>query len=196
MSHYSVEDLGLVQTLPNLVTISPCDPVEAKLAARYALASDKPVYIRLAKSGEQSLHGDDLFDISQPYLMRDGGEVAIIFHGSISAEVIVAYETLKNAGRPPRLISVPTLQPLDTAALLALLDRVTHVISVEEHFTNCGLGRMVAQLKSDAAASWGLSLLGIPPHYIHAVRNTAGLRATFGLTAGDIVKAAAAVMGR
>ena len=72
MTHYSVEDIGVAKTLPNLAIISPCDPVEAQLAAQYALDSKMPVYIRLAKRGEPVLHQNTDFDLRRPMVLRDG----------------------------------------------------------------------------------------------------------------------------
>jgi transketolase len=66
MSHYSIEDIGLVQTLPDLVAISPMDPAEARAAARYALDSSHPVYVRLAKNNEPSFHKSSDMDITLP----------------------------------------------------------------------------------------------------------------------------------
>lgn len=187
MSHYSIEDIGLVQTLPNLVAISPMDPVEAKSAARYALHCDKPVYVRLAKRGEPSFHQENLLDITAPQIIREGAGTAIVFHGSISLEVMAAYAVLREKERAPLVISVPTLQPLDTAALLSILSGVRHVVCVEEHFTNCGLGSMLLRLKAEQSPSWKLSVLGIPPHFIHKISDCHGLRAEYGISAADIV---------
>ncbi|MDH4028594.1 MAG: transketolase, partial [Nitrospirota bacterium] len=44
MTHYSIEDVGLARTLPNLTVISPADPIEAGLAALYSLDAENPVY--------------------------------------------------------------------------------------------------------------------------------------------------------
>jgi transketolase len=195
MSHYSVEDLGVVQTLPNLVTISPIDPVEARAAARYALSCEKPLYVRIAKSGEPIIHPDEAIDITTPQVIRQGTGAAIVFHGSIAAEVLAAYETLAAKGRAPLLLSVPTLQPLDSVALSDRLATVNHVVCVEEHFTNCGLGKMLACLKAETAARWGLTLMGIPPHFIHEIRKTGGLRESFGMAAADLVSAVESALG-
>jgi transketolase C-terminal domain/subunit len=118
-----------------------------------------------------------------------------VFHGSIAGEVLAAYEQLAANGRAPLLISVPTVQPLDTVALVELLAPVNHVVCVEEHFTNCGLGSKLASLKGESAASWRLSLLGIPPHFIHEIRKTGGLRQSFGMAAADIVRAVESTTG-
>lgn len=189
MSHYSVEDLGLAATLPNLVTMSPMDPVEATAAARYALDCSQPAYVRLAKRGEPVFHKNTAIDITTPQVIREGKGTAVVFHGSISNSVMAAYAALQTAGRAPLLISVPTVQPLDTTALLALLASVTHVVCVEEHFVNCGLGSMISRLKAEHAPNWKLTLMGIPHQFIHAIRNTDGLRDNFGISPEGIAKA-------
>src|SRR3989338_193959 len=90
MTHYSVEDLGIAQTLPNLKVFSPIDPIEAKLAARYSLNCGSPVYVRLAKRGEPNMHKNENFDITEPQLIEEGEDIAILFHGSIGLEVLKA----------------------------------------------------------------------------------------------------------
>ena len=192
MSHYSVEDIGLVQTLPDLTAISPIDPVEAKAAANHALACRGPVYVRLPKNGEPVFHDNTPLDISRPQLIREGHGTALICHGSIADQVMAAHEILKARGTAPAVISVPTVQPLDVPALMAILVGVGQVVCIEEHFTNCGLGSILARLKAETGAGWRLTNLGIRPQSIHLVRKTAGLRAHLGISAADIVAAAEA----
>src|SRR3989338_11563341 len=52
ITHYSIEDIALARTLPNMIILSPSDPLEAMKCAEYAIKSKKPVYIRISKSGE------------------------------------------------------------------------------------------------------------------------------------------------
>jgi transketolase len=189
MSHYAVEDLGLVQTLPNLTTISPMDPVEARAAAGFALESAGPVYVRLAKRGEPCFSREENPDISLPQIVREGGGTAIVFHGSVSLEVMNAATVLQEKGICPLLISVPMIQPLAIGLLLEMLAKVERVVCVEEHFANCGLCSILARLKVEHAAGWRLTQLGISPQFIHEVGSTADLRASFGIAAADIVRA-------
>ncbi len=192
MSHYAVEDLGLVQTMPNLVTLSPMDPIEARAAADFALDCASPVYVRLAKRGEPCYSRAASPDITIPQIVREGSGTAIVFHGSISVEVMAAAAILREQGCCPLLLSVPTVQPLASGHLLEMLAAVEHVVCVEEHFVNCGLGSMLARLRGEQSDCWGLTLLGIPPHFIHEIGSTEGLRASFGIAAADIVRAVAA----
>ncbi len=195
MSHYSVEDLGLVQTLPNLVTISPIDPVEARAAAVYALDSVRPLYVRLAKRGEPSFCVNAITDITAPNIIREGAGTAVVFHGSIANEVVAAHDVLQASGVAPLLISVPTLQPLAAEALLGILANVQQVICVEEHFVNCGLGSILARLKAENSARWGLTTMGIPAQFIHEVGSTEDLRASYAIAAADIVRTVVALQG-
>ena len=195
MSHYAVEDLGVSRTLPNLTVISPMDPVEAKAAADFVLGCDKPAYIRLAKRGEPVFHTGDISTIASPLVVREGEGTAIVFHGTIAQEVMAAYAELTVKGHFPMLVSVPTVQPLDTAALRPLLAEMNHVICVEEHFVNCGLGSVLAQEKAERPTGWGLTVMGIPPHFIHDIGTSAELRSLSGISAADIVRVVMSVSG-
>jgi len=186
MTHYSIEDIGVARTLPNLTVISPMDPVEARLAAVYSLSSEGPVYVRLAKRGEPKIHDTEDFDITFPPTVRKGEDVAVLFHGSISAEVMKAYDELEKENIHPELISVPVLQPLNRHYLMDKLKDKKLVITVEEHFENSGLGGMLKVLYSEYRPQWRLKTMGIPYGYIHDIKTQQGMREYFGISAGDI----------
>jgi transketolase C-terminal domain/subunit len=103
-------------------------------------------------------------------------------------ETLSAWNCLNDAGITPLLISLPTIQPLDIDALETLLNGITTVIVVEEHYESCGLGSIMANLAVERARSFHLIKIGIPAEFIHAVNNTAGLRKKFGIDAGSIVE--------
>jgi transketolase len=170
------------------------DPVEAKAAADFALESDRPVYVRLAKRGEPCYSREGTPDVTRPQLVREGEGAAIVFHGSISLEVMTAAAMLQEQGLSPLLISVPMVQPLAVAPLLEMLSAVSHVVCVEEHFVTCGLGSMLARLRGERSARWELSLMGIPPQFIHEIGTTGELRAHCGIAAADIARVVAAAV--
>ena len=186
MTHYSVEDIGLVQTLPNLKVFSPIDPVEARLVAQYSLDADSPVYVRLAKRGEPRIHKDENIDITRPQEIRAGEDVAIVFHGSISVEVLKAGELLGEQRIYPRLISIPMIQPLDIDRLNEMLSDMKYVVSVEEHFVGSGLGSILSKAYAKMLPPWRLLTLGIRDGFIHEIKNTEGMRDYFGISAEKI----------
>jgi transketolase len=115
ITHYSVEDIAIARTLPNMVILSPADTFEAEKSAEYAYRSTDPVYIRLAKSGEPDIHKEYPESIAAPLVIRDGGEVALLFHGSIGPEVMRAVEGMEHS---PIVISLPMVQPFRSEMLL------------------------------------------------------------------------------
>lgn len=186
VSHYAVEDIGLARTLPNLTVISPADPLEAKAAACYALTAREPVYVRLAKSGEPALTTEVVEDITAPRVVSGGGDIAILFHGSIADEVVAARDALAAEGVRPMLVSVPLLQPLQGERLRELLKGVKGVISVEEHFAETGLGGILKCLYATVRPPWSLRTLGVPDRFIHDVCDRGGMRVRLGISSADI----------
>jgi len=188
MTHYSIEDIGLAQTLPNLTVFSPIDPIEAKAVARYSLKSKTPVYVRLPKRGEPNIHKNVIKDITLPQIICEGNEIAIIFHGSISIEVIEARRKLKEKNITPLLISMPMIQPLRFKELSMMLKNIKHVLCVEEHFESCGLYSRLAREYLRHLPKWRLHSLGIPDHFIHAILKTEAMRQSFCISAKAITE--------
>lgn len=188
MTHYSIEDVALAKTLPNLTVYSPCDPVEARAAAMASLVASGPCYIRLAKRGEPDIHEAELDDISGPLTVREGERVAILFHGSIGGEALAAAEKLAANGVNARVVSVPTVQPLAADVLFESLGGFQHVVSVEEHYVTSGLGDTLASEYVSRKPSWELHRLGVPYGFVHAIRDQAGMREDFGISASKIAE--------
>jgi transketolase len=195
MTHYSVEDLGIARSLPNLEVLSPCDPIEARLAARHALTAPHPVFVRLAKRGEPTLHTTSDFDITRPCVLQQGDDLALVFHGSIGEEVVQAARILRTQYCvSPRVISVPRVQPVPLQPLAQALTGVREVMVIEEHYTDSGLGSVLQAPLN--ALGWNVHLLGIAPQFIHHVMTAAGLREHFGISAARIAEAACQISNR
>jgi transketolase len=186
MTHYAIEDIGIARSMPNLSIISPIDPVEAAKAAQYALSADHPVYVRLAKRGEPTLHPSDNIDITNPNVLQDGRHVGLICHGSIGEEVLKAGRALSANGIQARIISMPMIQPVAGQALVDLVEDLSHIVTVEEHYTSCGLGNLMTDLVMEKKLVCSVRKLGIPHQFIHRILNTAGMRNHFGIDAAGI----------
>ncbi|WP_324065584.1 transketolase C-terminal domain-containing protein, partial [Klebsiella pneumoniae] len=76
----------------------------------------------------------------------EGEDVALVATGSTVHEVVEAAQQLADLGIQAKVVSVPSIRPCDTAALLAALQPCGSVITVEEHNVNGGLGSLVAEV--------------------------------------------------
>lgn len=184
VTHYSVEDIAIARTLPNLTILSPADKTEATECIKYALKNPNPTYIRLAKNSDLSIHKTNKINIEHPLIVKDGYGTAVLFHGSIAEEVMKS--GFKNSS--VMFISIPTLQPIDFKALMRNLKDVHTIITIEEHFKDGGLGSIISDWLVKEQLSFKLIKLGITNEFIHAIKSTAGMRDLYGISAEKISK--------
>ena len=52
-THQAIEDIGLMRMIPNMTVICPCDANEMKNLVLETLNHKGPIYIRLAKGGDE-----------------------------------------------------------------------------------------------------------------------------------------------
>ncbi len=189
MTHYSIEDLGICQALPNLTVISPIDPIETAAAVQYAAKATSPVYIRIAKAGEPNIRQDNCPDILQPAIISEGEDIAILSYGNIFNEALEAIASLATKQIHPRLITVPTIQPFPETALESLLHGCHTVITLEEHFQTGGLASRMAELICRRRLNKKLIPLALPNKFIHDINNAQGLRKKYGIDAAAVKQA-------
>jgi transketolase len=151
--YFETQDLALLRPVPNLAVIVPADAVEARQALATALQHPGPAYIRLADLPEAPLCSEDyVFAIGRAVKMRDGADVAMICTGRQTLRALHAAAILETVSIRAGVLHVPTVQPLDTEAVLAVAEGVRLVVTAEEHGTRGGLGEAVAEALSGGSA--------------------------------------------
>lgn len=187
MTHYVVEDIALCKTLPNLNIFSPCDPIEMDAAFAYAYESKNPSYIRIPKNGEPELHKAPVKDITKPQVLREGKDVLVIFHGSISDEVLKACDVLEQKGIGVCAVSNPCVSTI-SSDLIDMISLFPQVYCVEEHYEYGGLGTMIADACNNLGVLKKINKIAIKNEYIHKVGNRDFLRKHYHIDADSIVK--------
>jgi len=136
VTHMALEDLGIVRCIPNLMVASPSD-YYATIAIAKALARQHgPAYIRLGRDPSPVLFGQGYsFTPGKANVLLDtGNDIGIITTGIILSEVWPAARMLaEQHGVGVRLIEMPTLKPIDEAAIVSLAQQTTHMVTIEEH---------------------------------------------------------------
>ncbi len=145
-THFAVEDLAIMRALPNLSILSPADPLEARCAATLAVKHSGPMYIRLGKNGEPSLHSDEVsFDLTKLIELLPAGDMTLIATGSIAFHAFQAATTLRGEGYSVGMYTCPSIHPFDHDTLAHICRRSRWVISVEEHTPVGGLSSLIAE---------------------------------------------------
>lgn len=165
-THHSLHDIAALRAINNVQIIVPADNFEAREAVKAAAASDKPVYLRFGKAPLYDLPRlNDRFAIGSARIVRDGTDIAFIATGETVIHALLAAESLAAAQISAKVVSVPTIRPLDEATILATARSCRAVVTVEEHLVHGGLGEAVAALLLQAGIGPKFKIIGIPDEY-------------------------------
>ncbi len=162
-THHSLHDLAALRAINNLTIIVPADNFETREAVRYAAAAKRPVYLRFGKAAMYDLHGPGAtFEAGRAIALREGREAAFLATGETVVHALLAAGNLAEEGISARVLSLPTVKPLDTAAILSAARECRAVITVEEHMVHGGLGEACAAIILQAGVSVPFRIVGIP----------------------------------
>jgi len=146
-SHQAVEDLSLITSLPGFTVIVPADAIETAQAVKAAASGYGPFYIRLARLKVPLVYTDDYrFELGKAVMMRQGKDVTIIAIGILVAAALEAAENLKKEGIDCCVLNMPTIKPIDEAAIIKAATDTGAIVTAEEHLEHGGLGSIVAQV--------------------------------------------------
>jgi len=144
-SHHAIEDLALIGSLPGFTVIIPADAIETAQAVRAAATSDGPFYIRLCRPKTPLVYDEDYrFQLGKAVTMRQGRDATIIAIGLMVAEALKAADNLAGEGIHCRVVNMPTLKPVDEAAIIEAATETGAIVTAEEHLEHGGLGSEVA----------------------------------------------------
>lgn len=157
-THHGVEDLGVMSLLPHMTVFAPGDPVETRWATRTLVERPGPAYLRLGKAGEPIVHkSEPTFEFGKAVQVIDGTQATLISTGGMLEMAVKVASLLATRGVSIRVLSMPTLRPLDKDRIIAEAKRVGRIVTLEEHGPG-GLGTMVGECLAQA----GLGIRFVP----------------------------------
>lgn len=191
VSHHSTEDIAIMRALPNMFVMAPCDCVEAEAATYAMISHDGPVYYRCGYKSEKNIHEGRIdFSIGKSIRIRDGNDATVIFTGPIGFNAMLAVDALRLEGIKCRLISMHTIKPIDSSAIINAAKETGCIITIEEHNISGGLGSAVAEVLMDSCTNVSLfKRIAFPDLYVSKVGSQEWLRAQYGLSSEGIAEA-------
>ena len=94
--------------------------------------------------------------------MREGTDIAMIATGETVIHALLAAGELDLRGISCRVLSMHTIKPLDTEAILRAGRECGAVVTVEEHTVNGGLGEACAGVLMQGGIAKPFRIVGIP----------------------------------
>lgn len=162
-THHSIHDLAALRAISNIAILVPADNFETRESIRAAARAKHPVFIRFGKARMYDLHDPATkFEVGKAITLRTGNDVAFIATGETVIHCLLAAAQLADAGLDCRVLSMHTVRPLDTDAVLRAGRECRAVVTAEEHSVHGGLGEACAAVLMQAGVAAPMRIVGIP----------------------------------
>lgn len=161
LSHYGLEDIGVMRLQPGLRVIAPADDRQVR-ACLYATWRERmPIYYRIEKESTGVIAGlNGSFEPQHVQIVRDGNDCLLLSVGAISNEVAAAAEALSDHGLKCAHGIMADINPPPREHLEAILRQHRLVLTVEAHYLTGAIGSLVAETVAEAGLTCRLKRLG------------------------------------
>jgi transketolase len=165
-SQMGLEDIAMFRTIPGSVILYPCDAVSAERAVEQAARHRGICYIRSSRPKTAVLYSnEEQFPIGGSKTLRKSANdrATVIAAGITVPEALKAASKLEADGIAIRVIDAYSVKPIDADGIVAAAKATRgHVIVVEDHYEDGGLGDAVLEAVGSQAKVVKLAVHEIP----------------------------------
>lgn len=161
-THYTIEDLAVMRSIPNITIMSPADGASAVKQFELARKAEGAVYMRLTGNLNCPMvyKEETAFEIGKAKLLKEGNDVVIYAVGTMVSAAIKAAALLEEKGISATVYDMFTVKPIDREAVNACKSYKL-AVTIEEHNKMGGLGAAVAEVMTEQVGMPKLLRCGI-----------------------------------
>ncbi|GAB2178963.1 pyruvate dehydrogenase complex E1 component subunit beta [Dongia sp. agr-C8] len=142
--------------IPGLKVVAPWSAADAKGLLKSAIRDPNPVIfleneILYGQSFEVPQDKDWIVPIGKAKVVRKGSQVTITAFSRMVGVALEAAELLAKEGIDAEVIDLRTIRPLDTATIVASVQKTNRLVSVEEGWPFAGIGSELAAVIMEQA---------------------------------------------
>ena len=194
-SHQSIEDMGVLRTIPNMTVIMPADYYAARKLVKAAAEFEGPVYLRFTRDAIPVIYDENTeFVIGKANKLKEGKDVSIVANGDTVCIALKAAEMLESEGVSVKVLDMHTIKPLDVDAVKECIRDTGKIITVEDHNIMNGLGSAVSEVVAEEGGAL-IRRIGIQDQFGQSAPYER-LLAINGVTAENIVKNAKELLAK
>ncbi len=124
LSHYALEDVAVMRTLPGLGVVAPADGAQTRAALEKMYDRPEPVFFRLGRDRNTPLPGlDGFYEPGRAAMVRGGRDLLLVTTGNISFDAVEAADKLAEQGIACGVIVAACLNPAPEADLVEALSQ-------------------------------------------------------------------------
>jgi len=142
--------------VPGLKVVRPSTPMDAKGLLKAAIRDDNPVIFIESETlysvkGEVPEDPDFTIPLGRAIVRREGSDVTVVAYMGMMYRVMEVAEELEKDGISVELVDPRTLQPMDTATILASVRKTHRAVVVEAGAGFAGMGSELTALITEQA---------------------------------------------
>lgn len=159
-THQGIYDISYLSHMPNMTILSPATLDQLETMLDFAVNSfNAPIAIRYPRGSTEAKDVPADFTLGKAQLLQSGKDVTIIATGRM---VKRAQEVAALAGKSVEILALPTIKPLDEAAVIASAMKTKHIITIEDNVKTGGMGSMIATLLKEKQVECKFRIFAFP----------------------------------
>ena len=161
-THYGIEDIGLINSFPNILIYNPLDQFQLQKIFPIILKEKKPVYLRLNRDIDFNLNKIRKFDNSgfEKIFFQKKNKITFLSFG-YTTKIVFKYLKKMKIIDNVNLIDCYKLKPFNRKKLIPLIKNSKKIIIVEEHISSNGLKSIFLENMHDLIKGIEVESIGI-----------------------------------
>lgn len=127
-THQGIFDINYLRSVPHMQILCPANQAELEGMLRHAVLSmDGPVVVRYPRGCDGALT-----QAAEKPILREGADITLVGYGRLINEIMDAAELLEAEGISAEVIKLPSVKPINMAAIAASVRKTGHLLIAEE----------------------------------------------------------------
>ncbi len=183
-THHGLFDISYLRGIPNIIHMDPKDEDELADMLYTAMLHDGPAAVRYPRGtgpGTAVKAHPVALPIGKAEVIREGEDIAILGLGALLPMANELAKKLEELGYSAAVINPRFVKPLDRELLASYAQRVTAMVTFEDHVLMGGFGSVVLEALSEMGFSIPVVRIGWPDRFIEHGK-VDQLRARYGIS--------------
>lgn len=149
-THHSLEDIGLLNNLPNIKIFSPADnnDLEQHLNHSLNVKNSQTTYIRIGKKNEPIINKNKAKINLINKVIKNESKIALVFTGPLFDCIDEANKKLKKNNIKIDILNLHQIKPF-SKSMINTLSKYKLIYTLEEHFPDSGIKGIISSNLSD-----------------------------------------------
>ena len=149
-SHQCIEDIALMNTIPNMKIFCPADDISTKQILNECLKISGPKYIRLGRNSLRDVYSMETnFKLGCSNIFGNGTDGTIFAIGSTLNIALDAKSELKKHGIDVRVVDLYSIKPVDKDIIIESAMQTDKLVSIEDHNIISGIGSIISNVLTE-----------------------------------------------